>query len=90
MICRNCGNEMREDARFCPHCGAVNGEIPGAAPYAGPEAPVGGGKKKKTGLIIGIAAAVVVVAAVIVVMMSGLFSNPKTQVEAAFVKSAAD
>lgn len=90
MICRNCGNEMREDARFCPHCGAVNGEIPGAAPYAGPEAPVGGGKKKKTGLIIGIAAAVVVVAAVIVVMMSGLFSNPKKQVEAAFVKSAAD
>ena len=26
MICRNCGNEMRPDARFCPHCGAVNGE----------------------------------------------------------------
>ena len=25
MFCKNCGKEMRDDARFCPNCGAVNG-----------------------------------------------------------------
>lgn len=98
MICKNCGNEMRDDARFCPHCGMVNDPGPGsalpqsAAPYSSApawESPEGGGKKKKTGLIIAVAAAVVAVAAVVVAMMSGLFSNPKKQVEAALVKSAA-
>lgn len=89
MICKNCGNEMRPDARFCPHCGAVNGEIPGAAPYTGPEAPVGVGKKK-TGLIVGaVAAAAAVIAVAAFVLLGGLFSNPKKHVEAAFVKSAA-
>lgn len=99
MTCRQCGNEIRDDARFCPHCGALNspdmgsGLPEGAAPYSappsytGPEAPVSGGGKK--GLIIGVAVAVVAVAAVLIAVMSGLFSNPKKQVEAAFVKTAA-
>lgn len=95
MICRNCGNEIRDDARFCPHCGAANAPGPagGTPSYssAAPawEGPEGGGKKKKTGLIIGIAVAAVAAVALIAVMMSGLLSNPKKQVEAAFVKSAA-
>ncbi len=96
MICRHCGNEIRDDARFCPHCGAAAGPegVPpqGTASYsAAPawEGPEGGGKKKKTGLIIGIAVAAVAVAAVLSVVLGGLFSNPKKQVEAAFVKTAA-
>lgn len=98
MICRNCGNEMREDARFCPHCGAMNAPAPegglpqGTASYGTVpawEGPEGGGKKKKTGLFIGIGVAVVAVIALVAVFAGGLFSNPKKQVEAAFVKSAA-
>ena len=34
MFCKNCGKEMRDDARFCPNCGAVNG-----GPSAGPVPP---------------------------------------------------
>lgn len=90
MICRNCGNEMRPDARFCPHCGAVNGESPGAGVYAGPEAPISGGRKKKTGLVIGAAAATAAVIAVAAfVLLGGLFGSPKGQVEKALIKSAA-
>lgn len=99
MICRNCGNEMREDARFCPHCGAMNAPAPeGGLPQGAPsyssaapawEGPEGGGRKKKTGLFIGVGVAVVAVIALVAVFAGGLFSNPKKQVEAAFVKSAA-
>lgn len=99
MICRNCGNEMREDARFCPHCGAMNAPAPeGGLPQGAPsyssaapawEGPEGGGRKKKTGIFIGVGVAVVAVIALVAVFAGGLFSNPKKQVEAAFVKSAA-
>lgn len=37
MFCKNCGKEMRDDARFCPNCGAVNG-----GPSAGPVPPDAG------------------------------------------------
>lgn len=98
MVCRNCGNEMRDDVRFCPRCGALNSpdlgrDLPeGAAPYsatacAGPEAPVPGRSKK--GLLIGGAVAVAAVIALVAVLAGGLFSSPKKQVEAALVKSAA-
>ena len=91
MTCKNCGNEMRDDARFCPHCGTLNGPDQSAGQAAVPawEGPEDGGKKKKTGLIIAAVAAVAAVAVVLVVALGGLFSNPKKQVEAAFVKSAA-
>lgn len=95
MTCRNCGREINDGSVFCPHCGttqALSPESPRNAASGGSapawEAPEGGGKKKKTGLLIGIGAAVAVVA-VLAVVLSGLFSNPKKQVEAAFVKSAA-
>lgn len=99
MICKNCGNEMRDDAKFCPHCGRMSdsglgsglpqGAVPyGAASFTGPEAPVSGGGKK--GLIIGIAVvAVVAVIAILAVVMSGLFSSDKEKVEKAAAKSAA-
>lgn len=100
MVCRNCGNEMRDDARFCPHCGALNspdqssGLPQGAAPYSAPASPVwegpeGGGGKKKTGLVIGIAVAAVAVIALLAIVLRGVFSNPKKQMEAAFAKTAA-
>ena len=94
MKCGYCGNELREDARFCPHCGRTLG--PGAAgqplqsgaqpvpAWEGPE-----GNKKRTGLLIGAAAAAVAVIALLVVVVGGLFVNPKAQVEKALIKSAA-
>ena len=88
MICKYCGNEIRDDAKFCPHCGAVSGAAPEAAvPPAGPEAPAGGGKKK--GLLIAGAVAAVALLAALAAVAGGLFSNPKRAVEAAFIKSAA-
>lgn len=94
MKCGYCGNELREDARFCPHCGRTLG--PGAADqplqsgaqpapaWEGPE-----GNKKRTGLLIGAAAAAVAVIALVVVVAGSLFVNPKAQVEKALIKSAA-
>ena len=97
MICRQCGNEMRDDARFCPHCGALNSSDTGsslegggyrAPSYTGPEAPVTGGGKKK-GLIIGGVVAAVAVIAILAVVLSGLFSSHKGAVEKAMAKSLA-
>ena len=48
MFCKNCGKEMRDDARFCPNCGAVNGgpvrSRPTRAGRAGALQPVGPGR----------------------------------------------
>lgn len=87
MLCRFCGNEMNDGAAFCPHCGAANGAQ--APSYPSPEAPAGGGGKKKTGLIIGGAVVLVAAMALIVAAVTGLFANPKAQVEKAMAKSAA-
>lgn len=96
MTCRNCGQEINDASVFCPHCGATQALSPesprnAASGSAAPawEGPEGGGNRKKTGLFIGIGAAVVAVIALVAVFAGGLFSNPKKQVEAAFVKSAA-
>lgn len=100
MICKNCGNEIRDDARFCPHCGALNspsmgsGLPEGAAPYGasgytGPEGPVPGEKKGKTGLLIAGAVAVVAVIAVAAAAVGGLFSSPKKQLEKAVTRTLA-
>ena len=87
MTCRNCGKEILDGSVFCPHCGTTQALSPESPRNTTPawEAPEGG--KKKTGLYIGIGAAVAAVIAVAAIL--GLFSNPKKQVEAAFVKSAA-
>lgn len=94
MICRNCGNEVQDGAKFCPHCGALNnpdtgGGVPrGTAsppPWEGPE----GGGKKRTGLILGAAVAAVAVIALLVVVVSGLFASPKQKLEGAVAKSLA-
>ena len=96
MTCRNCGQEINDGSVFCPHCGATQAPSP-ESPWNAPsgsaapawEGPEGGGTKKKTGLFIGIGVAVAAVIVLAAVLAAGLFSNPKKQVEAAFVKSAA-
>ncbi len=39
MICLNCGNQMPDDAVFCPSCGAGAGEKKDAAPQIPPQQP---------------------------------------------------
>lgn len=97
MICRSCGQEISDEAKFCPYCGmdpagtAGGGSAwspsPGTAGYAGPEAPVG--RRKGKGLLIGGIVAAVAVVTAAAVAVSGLFSNPKGQVERALAKSTA-
>ena len=87
MTCRYCGNELRDDAKFCPHCGAVSGTAPMAPVYDSPKAPSGG--KGKKGLLIGGAVAAVAVIALLTVVVSGMLSNAKGQVEKALSKTAA-
>lgn len=94
MICRNCGNQMQNGAKFCPRCGALNspdtgGEPPqGAAAPPAWEKPVSGGKKK-TGLIIAAAAAAAAIIALLAVAATGLFAPPKQKLERAIGKSLA-
>lgn len=88
MVCKNCGNEIRDGVKFCPHCGAVEGEASPRPVYTGPEAPVPKKGKGKL-LLIGGAAAVLAVAALLAILASGLFSNPKDQLAKAIQRSVA-
>lgn len=93
MVCKQCGNEMRDDARFCPSCGALNSPDPAITPAQGAapawEAPEGGGGRKKTGLFIGLGVAAAAVIALVVVFAGGLFGSPKAEVEKALLNSIA-
>lgn len=99
MICRSCGREINDGAKFCPYCGmdpsvpvgtgSSWSSPPAPAGPAGLKAPVSGTGKGKKGLLIGLAVAAVAVAVGVAVGVSGLFSNPKSQVEKAMAKSAA-
>ena len=99
MICRSCGREINDGAKFCPYCGmdpsvpvgtgSSWSSPPAPTGPAGLEAPVSGTGKGKKGLLIGLAVAAVAVAVGVAVGVSGLFSNPKSQVEKAMAKSAA-
>lgn len=43
MTCKQCGHELQEGQRFCPHCGAAQQPDPQPDPQPGPQAPAGGG-----------------------------------------------
>lgn len=71
MFCRACGNQVPDNARFCPQCGAPipQGDTtptapPGRTGYGPP--PTGPEKRGRAGLWVGIAAAVVIIIAVAV------------------------
>lgn len=96
MFCRNCGKEMRDDAKFCPNCGTVNsasGSVGESAPrpQANPGSSAGASipkkKRRGAGLVIGAGVAVVAVVGVLVVTVSGLFASPKGRVEKAIAKT---
>lgn len=89
MICRNCGNEIRDDAKFCPHCGTVSGAEGQPSSYAGPEGPVPGMGRGKKGLLIGGIVAAVAVVALVAVVAGNLFSDPKGQLGRAVAKTVA-
>lgn len=91
MTCKFCGNEIQDGAVFCPHCGAASGApsaqwSSGGSAYAGPEAPV---PRRKRGLLVGGAVALVAVIAAAAVAVSGVFSNPRKDLEKAVDKSLA-
>lgn len=98
MFCLKCGKEIKDDAKFCPYCGAVTGAdapAPAAPASVGPagnsfdaSAPASGGNRRK-GLIAGVLAAVVLAAVLAAAFFSGLFSSPKAQVEKALGKTLA-
>ena len=96
MFCRNCGKEMRDDAKFCPSCGMVNSAAGPSGesaqhPQTNPSSSAGspGPKKKRrgAGLAIGAGVAAVAVVGVLVVTVSGLFVSPKSRVEKAVAKT---
>lgn len=100
MFCRNCGKEMRDDAKFCPSCGAVNSTASGGSAQEGrfqQPVPVQDtassagtpGKRRGAGLLIGAGVAAVAVIALLVVAVSGLFASPKGRVEKAVAKTVA-
>lgn len=97
MYCLQCGKEIDNDSKFCPHCGAMTSAgapEPGIDPpvYSVPEGSksvdrsASGGKKRRGVMLIagGAVAAVVLV----IVAVSLLFSSPKGQVEKALLKTA--
>ena len=70
MYCKNCGKEIEEGSRFCPHCGAENASATGES--SKPAAPVNKKEqKKKKPLIIAIVAVVILLVLGIAVFSDG-------------------
>ena len=72
MFCSNCGQQMPEATKFCPHCGQPAGQVPVAPvqpypPQPFPPAPA----KKKTGWIIALIAGVVLLAVLVIAVILG-------------------
>ena len=78
MYCHNCGKEIENDAKHCPHCGAQQRTAPAGgetkAQQTAPSQSSGNGKdggKKKPMIFLGAAVAVVVVLAVVIMLVTG-------------------
>lgn len=62
MYCRNCGKELKEDAKFCPKCGTKVGEV-------SDEGINGGAPKKKRYIVIGVIVGIFVIASIAAYLM---------------------
>lgn len=70
MYCKNCGKEMEEGSRFCPHCGTENASVTGEG--SKPAAPVKKKeRRKKKPFIIAVAAVVVLLVLGVAVFSGG-------------------
>lgn len=102
MFCLKCGKELANNAKFCPHCGAVvAANVPQPAPAPDPvSAPSGntggfgsGLNPQRTGhrgrgMILAVAGvAVLAVVLVIALAVSGVFGSAKGKVRKAALKS---
>lgn len=71
MFCTNCGKQIADDAKFCPHCGSqtvINTESVSSSPQQQPEtarqkAPVK--SKNKNKVLVGVGAAAVIIVLVL-------------------------
>ena len=65
MICRNCGNVISDDSKFCTICGFAAGGDPRV--YRGMDIPVSGGSKKRSGVPI-----VIILSLIIILGVAGI------------------
>lgn len=74
MYCHNCGKEIENDVKHCPHCGAqqrtASQTQTGKTPVQTGGSQKGGGTKKPV-VFLGAAVAVVVVLAVVIMLVTG-------------------
>lgn len=70
MYCKNCGKEIEESSRFCPHCGAENASTTGESSKTTALIKKEERKKKKP-LIIAVAAAVILFVLGIAIFLGG-------------------
>lgn len=82
MYCGNCGKEMEQTAKFCPHCGAENPNLQAETPADRPQAAAAEGNHRK----VGIAAVAVIAAAVILLMVNLLGGRSVDSTADKFVK----
>ncbi len=73
MYCQKCGNELRDGASFCPHCGTpVGGPGPEAVEYEDEYEYEEPAKAVKKGLSTGVIIAIIAAAAI--VLVAGIFA----------------
>lgn len=87
MYCRNCGNEIDEEQKYCIHCGAGVEELPEAtANTSGPAQEMSGSNKGKLPLYIGLGVVgLVVVCTCIFLIMHTLSEDKNADAESAAV-----
>lgn len=80
-ICRNCGHENSDHARFCRNCGTRFEDGTAGAPRPAPPQP----KKKRPWLlpliILIIATVLIIAAGILVLVKSGIFSRDRMETE---------
>ncbi|MBE6806775.1 MAG: zinc ribbon domain-containing protein [Ruminococcaceae bacterium] len=68
MFCRNCGNVINEDQKFCSACGTAVAQKAAGSVGGAVQGVISASPKKKAGLIIGIVAAVALALTLVLVL----------------------